>query len=279
MEKNKDGQGKEGRTVKKSGNATVKVVIAFVLLFVLGLGIGVGLFVVFGNGDSTLKDTEGKLEKVEETEKKEEIVKLSEEDIASYQKKIQYVNEFFTTSSSLDVRDINNQDLLNAIWMIAKSEQLGEVGDTIPKEDMAKYVAYIFGVDYTYQDENIVCFAGDGNIYNFNGSNYQSGGAHGHDGKSIYHSKSYFVSARRNDTKEILEIRMKVLYGDKCSVCGPMVGYYKTAGGELLYAPSDPEQTTFDEVYQQYQNQLPITTYTFKKDSAGNYGLQSIEIN
>ncbi len=271
MEENKMEEVKKEGAKKSSG---VWIVVALVVVLIIGIGIGVLVPPMLQKKDTNTPNTE---EKDAKEEVKDTIVEVSEDEITAYKKIIHYANTFYIPAL-LESDKINNQDLLYSSWMIAKEEGKADTESDISKEQMKEFVSYIFGADYSYQDEDITCGLGDGNLYNFDGTAYHRGGAHGHGGKAVNRSQEYFVAANRNETKNELMIQMKVLYGPTCSVCGPSSEYYQIPGGKVLYKTDDPEHTSYDDVYEKIKDQIPVTTYTFKKDSKGGYGLSSVKI-
>ena len=271
MEENKMEEVKKEEAKKSSG---VWIVVALVVVLIIGIGIGVLVPPMLQKKDTNTPNTE---EKDAKEEVKDTIVEVSEDEITAYKKVIHYANTFYIPAL-LESEKVSNQDLLYGAWMIAKEEGKADTESDISKEQMKEYVSYIFGNDYSYQDENIQCGCSEGDLYRFDGTTYHRYGTHGHGGKSVNHSQEYFVAANRNETKNELVIQMKVLYGPTCSVCGPSSEYYQTPGGEVLYKTDDPEHTSYDDVYEKIKDQIPVTTYTFKKDSKGGYGLSSVKI-
>ncbi len=266
----------KNETVEKKKSGVVWIIV--LLVFVVGIGVGLlvpSLLIKSENSNTP--------EQKEKEKEKDNIVELSEADVSGYFDSIESYNKYFMNLIPGETKNIDNQAILSSAWALAtyyNDRRLDPMSD-FSKEQMKEFVSRIFGKGFTYTDENINCSLGDGAIFQFDGATYHRTGNHGHDGIGFYRFQKYFVGASRNDTKGTLEIQMKVIYGDKCGgTCGPIHEYFKTPNGEVLYTSnsSDPAGYRFDELYNQYGNDLPITSYLYKKGENGDYYLESVQI-
>ena len=148
------------------------------------------------------------------------------------------------------------------------------------KESVEKKIAELFGKDLTYNLENIKCFAGDGDLYQYDkdAEAFKKVGTHGHGGQGSILEKEYFVYALEKD--DTLSIQVKILYGGTCGdVCRAPENYYaNVAMTESIFNVEGSENADFDDVYPQVQDKLPVTTFIYKKQSDGNFGLTEVKV-
>ncbi len=245
------------------------------ILLVLIVGIGIGVFV------PSLLKKEGTTKPVQE-EEKDEIIELSEVDVSNYLEAIEHVNTYYLNQFPIETKNLKNQDILKYAWYLAVDyrDRKIDINSDFSKEQMKQFVSRFFGEDFTYQDEDIICPANDGPLFQFDGETYHRVGVHGHDGAGYYRFKNYFVGASRNETQDTMEIQLKVIYGDRCSgTCAGVQQYFKTPNGEVLYTRTEGDLLDhFDELYNQYKDELPITSYFYRKGDSGNYYLESVQI-
>ena len=76
----------------------------------------------------------------------------------------------------------------------------------------------------------------------------------------------------------------KILYGNYCSdTCIGGYSYYASIPNESavqLFQSVLPEEFIItDEKYAEVADKVGITTFTFEKDSEGNYGLKTVKLN
>lgn len=155
------------------------------------------------------------------------------------------------------------------------------------KSDLDKTLVKYFGSDNGVIHENIICPVGDGVLYKYNDatSKYEFSGTHGHGGGGLYNFTNYYISGTKKG--DIYTVKVKVLYSNHCGdICGPATNYYKNASDSYnkvnsIYDVSDSEIETLkaEDVYNNVSEQLPVTTYSFKKDTLGNYGLVSVLVD
>ena len=254
----------------------VAFLIILLFAFFFTLGFAVGNKAVMPKLNSKEKQSENKKETPEK--EKEDIKSLTESDIQDYLPIIDYFNSSHGDKYPLEIKELSNQQILWYAIIFAKSG----LKDSFSQVEVSNYVHYAFGVDFSYKDEDIPCFVGDGTFYRYENNTYTRVGVHGHGGNGSYRSKAYFINGEKNDTKGVMEIQMKVLYGDYCGdTCGPIMNFYKEASrtAKGLYS-EDGEfgDSDFDVAYEKFKNELPVTSFVFHKDSSNQYFLNSISV-
>ena len=109
---------------------------------------------------------------------------------------------------------------------------------------------------------------------------YSRTGMHGHGGEGGNRLKIYFIEGKQ--TSDTITIKAKVLYGEHYGdTWGPSTYFYSKATqkkDELLYHVEDESHyNDYDFVYNEVKDQLPITTFIFKKQSDGRFALSEIK--
>ena len=265
--------------------------VSFLLVLIFGvlLGLGIAGGVMLLIKDNVLSyDKKSQRETTAKTEsdtEKNPIVEMSEEDISNYGAIIEYFNNHYGNQYPLEISSFSNKNILWTSFSIGNVKKIITYRDSFSKDLMKNMVQYVYGADVSYTDEDIPCPVGDGVLYRFNDNQYSFAAdvLHGHGGEGSFQSKFYFLKGFRDDDNNTMEIQGKVLYGNYCgSTCGPIMNFYKEANlnpSKGLYdTDGEYDQEDFDVAYQKFKDQLPVTTFTFKKDSVGGYGLKKITL-
>lgn len=261
----------EKKEIKKSNN--VLVIVLCLIICLLVAFIAYDKLIV--NQKANNKEENEKIKKEEkETEKETE---LKESDVLDYITTLNDVLVSFGAEGSIKISDISNDKIID--FAFKKAEWRGEKKTA---QDIVKVIEDTFGKDFSYQLVDIECFLGDGVIYKYNQAEgtYSRVGEHGHGGIAGNRLKTYFVEGKQ--TSDTITIKAKVLYGEFCGdVCGPSTYFYSKAThkkDELLYHVEDESHyDDYDFVYNEVKDQLPITTFIFKKQSDGRFALTEIK--
>jgi len=216
-------------------------------------------------------------------DKKEEVEKLTEADVKNYLVNLDGFVAYFGAKMPLDTASISNQDLLSyASRNIEKEES------KFTKAQVDSVIQDLFGKDHKYTLEDINCFVeGHGALYKYDSTTetFDYAPNHpGHGGGGFVRANINFVDAEK--TNDTLTIKTKILYEESCGdVCGPSVKYYDNASNkDPIYTGNETECyqkgncPKMTEVYPQVEDKLPITSFIFKKQSDGNYGLEKVVI-
>ena len=227
---------------------------------------------------------------VEETEEQEDvIVNIEEKDITQILEQINdynmYLGELFPVE---DTALIENKEILifanNKIPYNAYSSD-----GTFMQTDLEKQVAIYFGNTYEINHQDIPCEAIRNEIlYKYDSAKriYTYYGMHGHGGAAYNKGYVHFIDGTYNETQKTYTINTKIIYRNPIhDTSGPATSYYKNATDAMnntnqIYIVSDEEFMTLkpETVYEKTKDNLPITTYEFKVDSDGNYGLTKVSI-
>ena len=265
--------------IKKSNNILVIVLCLIICLLVAFIAYD-KLILNQKTNDKEENEKVKKEEKKTEKEPEKEIEKgteLKESDVLDYITNINNVLVTFGDKVPLKTTDISNDEILEfAFW---KAEWSGQQKTA---QAVAKVIEEIFGKDYSYKLGDIQCFAGDGVIYKYNQAEgtYTRIGDHGHGGNGGFRPRIYFVEGKQ--TSDTITIEAKVLYGEHCGdICGPTTDFYSKATtdrNEIIYHIKDESHyDDYDYVYNEVKDQLPITTFTLKKQSDGRFALTEIK--
>ncbi len=277
-------EAKELKKEQKTHPIYVSILIIILMADFFGMGFFVGLYYY--------KNAINNCDKIEKTETSvSTIVEISEQEVMNqldyYDYVVSYFNRFYSDDYPLKVTGLTNQDVLQSgLYFLEEKDSNGypQYPKSFSREELREAIQKIYGADFTYKNENIMCFNGDGVFYTLNGSKYEYSDTHGHDGRSYARFHTYFIKAIKNEKLGTIQVQTKVLYGNPCGgTCGPVTDYYKEGKGETtpIYSvvSSNNSSVEFDVIYEQHKDELPITTFIFKKDSNGKYGLKSIAIN
>ena len=272
---------------------TSPVIVILVIVFVLAFLAGLVLLGLKAYGDIKKKPTDNPSdpEVVNNNDKPEvkedKIVKLTEADIKDYDTLIQYFIRIMDTKGKLEAKDFNNQEILFSSFAL----ELDNKG-YFSSEDLKKAVQKVFG-DVKYTDEPIKCRICGNALYKYDseGKTYEQAPStdHGHGGEGGLRFKYFFENGTRNETKGTMEINLKVVYAEYMGdVYGPSQNLYLTAEDAAKTkngvnpAPTDEEagygtDEDYKAVYDKYKDKISVTTFTFEKDSTGNYGFKKVE--
>ena len=186
--------------------------------------------------------------------------------------------EFPTKTSNID----NNKILTYAFYKYVKEKNEG-IPEDFKQLEITSRIIKTFGKDFKYNLESIKCPAGDGLLYEYNSEEkiFTITGNHGHGGPGYNRNKIFLIEATK--TKEEIVIKTRIVYGGFCSdVCGPITDFYKDANAtEKLYQSTkdyEDESEAYKDAYENTKDKLPITTFIYKKQSDGNYGLTEINV-
>ena len=257
----------EKKEIKKSNNVLVIVLCLIICLLVA--------FIAYDKVIVNQKTNDK--EENEKVKKEEKETELKESDVLDHITNINNVLVTFGDKVPLKTTDISNDEILEfAFW---KAEWSGEKKTA---QAVAKVIEDIFGKDYSYKLGDIQCFLGDGVIYKYNQAEgtYSRVGEHGHGGNGGFRPRIYFVEGKQ--TSDMITIKAKVLYGEHYGdTWGPSTYFYSKATqkkDELLYHVEDESHyNDYDFVYNEVKDQLPITTFIFKKQSDGRFALSEIK--
>jgi hypothetical protein len=181
------------------------------------------------------------------------------------------------------ISNISNQKMLLFGFGLVTDADKFETGFTAAELNavLTKY----FGQDVKYNNENIVCSVCGKTWYNYDATNkkYTVNSAHGgHGGAGMASHYDYYLSGTY--TGDTYTIKMNIVYGDYYTdTAGPSEAYYASANDaknktNSIYVPSTATDDFTETEYQSIKDKLNTTTFTFIKDSAGNYGLESVTI-
>lgn len=276
---------------RKRNTQIVTIVIIVIALLTIGVLIG---YMVTGKISATKPVPEIKVE-VEQ--------KISDLEKERFMTMIGVYNEKFADYYSLtDMSKIPNQQLLK----FALFNQLnGYFDNTITAEQIEKYLHKYFGNQMNITHENVRCgmFHEDGQdamfIYNPTTKTYSFNENHpGHGGgfSGFANIETFYLSGSKKDNT--YTVKVKLLYGDRIggdivpieclpkayyknqeeakNETNPLIGNPPAIGTDVCEQPY-PVQIT-PEDYARVKDQIPTTTFTFIKDSDGNYGLSKVTI-
>ena len=296
MEENKKEEVNVGETVPESKKVPMGLILTIVLVVILMIGAGVVYGVKSYNAKNakqmeTGKATEKSKTKTE-TEKEPIVEETTEPTVSStetfqlknvdYPSVIKLTTLFYADRFPFQTKDLSFEDAFYEAWFYAREKNLLTTESDISRADLRALMTHLYGDTYSYQDQNIPCHLDDGDLFVFDGTTYRKNGSHGHDGKGFYLMKSYFIDEQKDSSAGTYEMNYQILYGGFCrGTCGgPISKYYKT--GNLnetpLYEPSNPEETSYDSVYSEFKDQIPITTFVFKKNHNGYYYLSNVTL-
>lgn len=257
----------------------------FVIFLLLLASLSFGGYIVYDkfvvkDVKEECKNTNTKKEKEVKEEGKK--VDLTEKDVATFIRKITFLNAYLSGQYPIDdVKNIPNQVVLMSGAVLTGDGVVTQSGITgFTTDKLIEGIVSYFGADYPYKLEDIQCHAGDGILYKLDNqtNQYSFYGNHGHDGISSRRNKVYFQDGIYDAAVDTYTIRTKVLYTAECGgTCGPRLSFYgDIKSTEAIYTAQ--QDTEFDVAYQAASDKIPVTTYTFIKNSDGGYGLKSITV-
>jgi len=254
----------------KSGKGVLVVLIIILLLALCGT--------CFYIAYDKVLSSEKKVETKNDVPKNSLVNELKESDVTSYLEKAHFLNTYFADNYPIKSIDkIPNQELLSVAYLKVLSN--GRL-ETFSSSAISDSIHDLFGADCKFKHEDINCHINDGVLYKYNSSNetYSFTGIHGHGGHEVRDNKVFFLDAFVDEEKGIITINTKVLYSLSYEVRGPLnIFYAEPSDTKPIYKVDSDTDVSFDEAYEKVKDRLPITTYTFVRNSDYNYGLKSIE--
>lgn len=246
--------------VKKSTGKTITIVILILLLLLL-LGY-IGYLEYLKRQDKKTLDKDAVSREMY----------YSEVDQMLFQ--IELYNEVFKSEYPiLDINKIENQLKLQFGILALKRDE--NINNYYKIEDLKEmyHNYFISGFQAIYED--IECHVGDDALYKLNNESktYTFVDTHEHGGGPSMDTDMYFVSSKIEGDHYI--INMHILYSNYCNdTCGPFSGYYSSYQDCI-----DSKNLVMDtkSQYHEIKDDLPITTFTFIKDS-NHFLLESVEI-
>jgi len=122
-------------------------------------------------------------------------------------------------------------------------------------------------------------------MFTYDGNGTYISADHGGHGACWERVKSYFLDKEEDAETGTLKIKMKNIYGGICcDTCDSPTNYYKEVSNNAvgLYEKDmtveESEQIDFDEVYETFKDELPVTAFIFQKDRVGNYAFKEITV-
>lgn len=246
--------------IKKSTGKTVAIVILLLLL----------LCSLFYIGYTEYK----KLIYPEKIEEKEERTEMYYSEVQKILKQIDMYNEILKSEYPIhDINKIDNQLKLQfGIYALQEDEKIHNYYQIEDMKDIySKYLVKDFKTIY----EDIKCPMGDDVLYKLDNDTkkYTLVDTHQH-GMVTMNVNTYFVSGKIEDNKYIIETN--ILYSGYCNgVCNTEGGYYDSY--HHCIEGKNPMTYQLSE-YASIKDNLPITTFTFIKDSS-NFRLESVKID
>lgn len=270
----------EEKKNKSSGKTIVIVILIIIVIALVG-------FILYDKKIIKLDFLSKKATNTEvanttkETEKTEDIDASTKETLVNQISK--YTDSFEFDYPISKISAISNQKLLVFGFELIDNSSKYESGFTAAELN-AVLVKY-FGQDIKYTDEDIVCPVCGKTWFNYDATNkkYTVNSEHGgHGGAGMASHYDYYLSGTY--TGDTYTVKMNIVYGDYYSdTTGPSEAYYASANDaknktNSIYVPSDPNVEFSETEYNSIKDKLNVTTFTFVKDSAGNYGLESVII-
>jgi len=186
-------------------------------------------------------------------------------------------NNFAKYFPITDISRIDNQDLL--FYALSKIDSK----ETIKKEEIEQAVANTFGNNLKGKHENINCPTNDQEpLYYYQNKVYKQNHNHGRHGE-IKKPKAYPYKIDITKKNNILTANYKILYSNYCNDTCITNNYYKSYQdsknniNKVLSSNDDKELVLTEDLYKSIEEDLPTTTFTFKKGK-DTYNLVSITI-
>lgn len=277
------------------------LIVVIVILSILLLGT-IGFIIydkIIAQEDTKTEEVQNQIKddtKTEENQnkqpelKEDKIVPITEQKASVMLEQIDTYN--LKLSKFYPIDDINKIDSTTVVDMTyTKIPNIRYEKDAnFMQSDLEKVVAKYFGNEYKVIHQDIPCFCNDKIVFKYNSAkrNYTFYGMHGHGGGSLINiGYTYFIDGTYNETQNKYIINTKVMYRDSFSdVGGPTTGYYATASDAMnktnpIYIVNENEIETLqpETVYNKVKEQIRITSYEFRVDSDGNYGLTKVSLN
>lgn len=203
---------------------------------------------------------------------------ISESDIADILKRIEVMNQNIYDQYPLtNVNNIPSQELLS----IGLMNSFGAY--SVPIDAVEGRIKYIIGDNVVIKHENFLCTLDNIPFYTLGKGYYSFNQEHpGHGGGDGYIVKAFFKSAKlEGDT---LTVNMNLLYEKAGDTLGAVAAYFDSATNDanMVIKDVDREQENFDAAvkteYEKIKDNLPTTTYTFKRSEFAGFNLESVAI-
>lgn len=272
---------------KPQNKSNKSLVIIIIILSILLLG--TTGFIVY---DKVLTKEESKEESKTETQEQQpqedKITPVTESQVSKMMNQIKVYNEKLSTKYPIQsISNIDAVSIIDMTYLKIPNLQFG-ANASFMQTDLEKVVAEYFGNEYELIHQDIPCFCTDKILFKYDSAkrNYTFNGTHGHGGTTYNEGYAHFIDGTYNETQKVYTINTKVLYRDAIhGISGPATTYHKTATDAVnntnsIYTVPEHEVMTLQPgtVYDKVKEQLPITTYEFKVDNEGNYGLTKVTI-
>ena len=271
----------------QENDKTNPIMIILIIIFILSFLAGCAFTVInLMNKDKKTNNNNTETNTVTEpTAEPEKIEELKEIDVKGYEEIILKIDFARDTASELEASKLTNQQILR----IGLSDEITNKG-YFTSEELKKSIKTQLG-DIEYNDEPIKCLVCGNALYKYSNEEkvYEQAPSndHGHGPAGGLYKQKYFVSAIKNDTKGTLEINYKILYGEYVDDVGsPSSNIYfnaedaknRTNGIVKTDEINGYEKEDFDIAYENNKNDIPVTTYSFAKDSEGNYVFKKVSV-
>ncbi len=265
---------------KKTGKGKIIAIIVLTLLLIINCSyIAYDKLYLPSKAHETL-DEDDIEDDVEKPEVKTRSLSLAEKKILMEQ--IQAYNN--TLSLYYPITDITTFDNQKKLMFALVNSDVSKEKEFMQSK-LKQIIDSYFGGNSKTNYESINCFNDDGVLYTYDEARriYTFEGVHGHDGIASYNTTYYYLDGTVTN-ESIYSINIHIIYHRYCAgTCGPALNFYKTAKdahdkmNTVLKLEDEQELTEND--YEKVKDQLDITTFTFEKDSKGNFGLKSVKVN
>lgn len=260
---------------KKSKKLIITIIVMALIIF--GLGSYITYDKVFTNKQKPKMKQSRKIKKIN-------LESIQDNELEVLMKQIDAYNTHLSNSYPItEVTRIDNQAILNFGY-----KNIEDITNGFTKQQLADVIKKYFGNEFKYTDEDINCHINDGILYKYENDSYTLSGTHGHDGPGYEQGKTFYLTGSHNKETGEYELKTKILYGPRINgIGGPITSFYKNPSNKGLVYEVDVNDLDnwinnftdekYDEIYKEVKDKLPITVFTFKKDSEGNYGLIKVE--
>lgn len=269
--------------VEPENNKTNPIMIILIAVFLISFIAGC-VFTVKNLTNKNKNNTETNTEPKNNNEP-DKIEELKEIDVKGYNEIIEKIDFAKDLKTDLDVTGLDNQQILR----IGLDDEFTNKG-YFTKDELKKSIKAQLG-DVSYNDEPIKCLVCGNSVYKYSAEEgvYEEAPSidHGHGPAGTLYKQKYFVSASKNETKGTLDIKYKILYGEYQDESGiPSSNVYLSAedaanrkNGLLATNDNGYDKEAFDKAYEDNKDKIPVTTYSFVKDSDGNFVFKKVSVN
>lgn len=264
---------------RKMGKGQLVAIIVLILLLIANCSYIAydKLYIEKGNYSSHEKKKKQKEQK--ESKKITRKLSIAEQKILLDQ--IDSYNSYLSLSYPIeDITTFDNQKKLLFAYnnMDSKSQKEFMQGD------LKKIAESYFGKNSNITYESIKCPYDEEELYRYDDATrvYTIAGTHGHGGAGRFQTYSYYLDGTVTDeTKYVVEVH--ILYGKYCTeTCGSSLEFYSNAmdakENQNSILSIEEEEKLTDTDYNKIKEKLATTTFTFEKDTSGNFGLKSVQV-